>query len=60
MLKSVSGIDVEALIKGLTQTKGKPELAASAEYTGAPVTTLPGKPKPAVIPPAAPVEQSEE
>jgi flotillin len=57
MLKSVSGIDVEALIKGLT--RGKPELAAAAEPKGASVTALAGKQDPAVIP-ALPSEQPEQ
>ncbi|MEK4517595.1 flotillin family protein [Paenibacillus sp. FSL H8-0122] len=58
MLKSVSGIDVEALIKGLT--KGKSEQKDVVRHTAAPITSVVSRPAPAApVPPAQPVEPSE-
>lgn len=58
MLKSVSGIDVEALIKGLT--KGKTEPKDVVRHTAAPITSVVTRPAPAApVTPAQPVEPSE-
>lgn len=58
MLKSVSGIDVEALIKGLTS--GKSAQKDAVRHTAAPITSVVTRPAPAApVTPVQPVEPSE-
>lgn len=57
MLKSVSGIDVESLIKGLTS--GKSGQKDTVRHTAAPLTSVVSRPAPAPVAPVQPSEHPE-